>query len=253
VRPAHGGGGRTALLLLVCAQSACAGRGGSPPAATPTPAEADPPAVHWVRTSAEYEAIFEQVYRIARDRVLQLALSRPDGSWGVILDADETILDNSTYQQRRAQAGLGYTPESWTDWVHEEAAPALPGARDFVRTIQGAGGRVAVVTNRTEAECQATRRNLRAVDIEADVVLCRPPESGDKEPRFRAVQEGTTHAGLPPLEVLAWVGDNIQDFPDMTQDLWGGSHRDFEPFGSVYFVLPNPMYGSWQRNPQRAR
>ena len=167
----------------------------------------------------------------------------------MILDADETVLDNSTYQARRARAGLGYTSESWNAWVREEAAPALPGAVAFTRRVRELGGRVAIVTNRDEEVCDATRRNLADVGVDADMVLCRAPGESSKEGRFRAVREGTAQQAPGRLDVVAWVGDNIQDFPGGTQ-AWREGPLPPE-VGTRWFVLPNPMYGSWQANPER--
>jgi acid phosphatase len=193
--------------------------------------------------------LFEEIYRWAGDEV-EAAVSDPEapGPWAVILDADETVLDNSTYQLRRARQGLGYTPESWNEWVREEAAQALPGAVDFVRRVRSLGGHIAIVTNRDEVVCDATRRNLASLGVESDVVLCRQPGSSEKESRFRAIQEGTTAVGLPSLRVVAWVGDNINDFPGGDQSLRQAASVASH-FGVRYFVLPNPMYGSWTSNP----
>ncbi|HSG46586.1 MAG TPA: HAD family acid phosphatase [Longimicrobiales bacterium] len=232
-----------ALFLAGCAAGAPAPSAPAPSAALPVPGN-----VHWFRTAAEQRAVYEQIYAWAGERVAAAARD-VDGPWGVILDADETVLDNSLYQLRRARAGLGFTPDSWNDWVREEAAPALPGAVAFIRGVRSLGGRVAIVTNRDDVVCDATRRNLRTVGVEADVVLCRPPGSSEKETRFRAVAEGTTPPGLPPLRILAWVGDNIQDFPGGSQDLRTSDPGAFGDFGTRFFVLPNPMYGSWERNP----
>ena len=240
---------RVALVasFLVVA-SACAPGASAPPAPAPPAGAAVPAAIHWFRTAAEQRALYEQTYRWAGEYV-EAAAAEQTGPWGVILDADETVLDNSTYQLRRAELGLGYTPESWNDWVREEAAPALPGAVAFISQVKRMGGRVAIVTNRDEAVCVETRRNLVAVGVAADVVLCRQPGPSAKEGRFRAVEEGTTPAGLPPLTVVAWVGDNIQDFPGGSQALRAGTGDTFSEFGVRWFVLPNPMYGSWESNP----
>ncbi|HKJ02273.1 MAG TPA: HAD family acid phosphatase [Longimicrobiales bacterium] len=239
----------TLAALLTLALSACAGRAAAPAPPAPTSGEAAVPlAIHWYRTAAEQRALYEQAYRWAGRHVRDVAAAQT-GPWGVVLDADETILDNSTYQLRRARAGLGYSPESWNAWVREEAAPALPGAVAFIAEVKRMGGRVAVVTNRDEAVCEPTRRNLADVGVAADVVLCRQPGPSGKEGRFRAVEEGTTPAALPPLTVVAWVGDNIQDFPGGSQSLRGADVSALADFGVRYFVLPNPMYGSWESNP----
>jgi len=243
-----------AFLVL----SACAGGATAPPAPAPAPMPAAaapapvPGAIHWFRTAAEQRAIYEQVYAWAGERVeAQVAGGSRSGPWGVVLDADETVLDNSEYQLGRARLRLGYTSESWNEWVRQEAAPALPGAVAFLRRVKALGGRIAIVTNRDEVVCDATRRNLAAVGVEADAVLCRKPGPSEKETRFRAVQEGTTDAGLPPLRVLAWVGDNIQDFPGGGQALRDADPSFLADFGTRFFVLPNPMYGSWESNPER--
>ena len=251
---------RSPILLLITLAAAC-----TPPVATtppvapapaPAPSAATAPqpsqslgAVHWWRNSAEQRAVFVQAYRWAGERLRELARGETAGGWGVIMDADETTLDNSAYQLRRGRQNLGYSSESWAEWVRERAAPALPGAVAFTRLVRELGGRVAIVTNRDEAVCDPTRENLRSVGITFDVVLCRPPGEGqsDKNPRFQAVQQGT--AGMPPATVLLWVGDNIQDFPALTQQLRAQGDEAFDPFGRTHIVLPNPMYGSWERNP----
>jgi 5'-nucleotidase (lipoprotein e(P4) family) len=232
---------------LAALLSACASRA---PVTTPEPGStSDPPAIHWVRTAAEHDLLFQQTYAWITQRVEARASELEPGSWAVIVDADETVLDNSEYQLRRSRQGLGYTPDSWAAWVREEAAPALPGAVSFVRRVKELGGRVAVVTNRNEDVCQPTRRNLAAVGLTVDLVLCRQPGVSEKETRSRSVQDGTTAAGLPPLEIVAWVGDNIHDFPGGSQDLLDADPRFAANFGLRFFVLPNPMYGSWERNP----
>jgi 5'-nucleotidase (lipoprotein e(P4) family) len=167
-------------------------------------------------------------------------------SWAVILDADETVLDNSEYQRRRALLDSGYTSATWATWVNERAAPAVPGAAEFTRRVHALGGRVVIVTNRTEEQCDATRTNLRAVTIETDAVLCQAPGESDKNPRFQRVQSGAAVAGAGALDVVAWVGDNILDFPGMTQAA-RNDPRLLAEFGRRYFILPNPMYGSWQQ------
>ncbi|HEX8242587.1 MAG TPA: HAD family acid phosphatase [Longimicrobium sp.] len=115
----------------------------------PLPPAAAVGAIHWWRNSAERTVLFLQTYRWAGERLRELAAREPRGSWAVIMDADETVLDNSTYQFRRNPQGEGYSAESWTAWVNEEAAPATPGAPEFTRLVHELGGRVAIVTTAT--------------------------------------------------------------------------------------------------------
>jgi len=206
--------------------------------------------VHWARTAAEYRALTEQVFGGATEELAGAAAGRAPGSWGVILDADETVLDNSEFQRRIAESGQEFEEWMWSEWVREEAATVVPGADRFIRRVVELGGRVAIVTNRDASLCPATVRNLEALGIRADVVLCET-ETSQKEARFRMVQEGTAGGGLPALDVVMWIGDNIGDFPDLDQGLRDAPADAFALFGERYFVLPNPMYGSWMGNDWR--
>ena len=237
---------RPALFLAVAVLSGCVST--APRAVTAATSEApraaeQPLSVRWTRTSAEHDAAFEQTYRLAGER-LRAAADTLRGDWGVVLDADETILDNSLYQRERAAVGLDFTAESWDAWVRRSEATALPGATAFTDLVRVLGGRVVVVTNRSEATCGVTRATLASEGVEADAVLCQTGPS-DKNARFADVQQGRV-PGLPALAVAMWVGDNIQDFPALTQATWA---RAAGLFGARYWMLPNPMYGSWTRNP----
>ncbi len=222
------------LLLAGCAHPA--------PKVTPAPASAKH--LTWFQNSAEYPALTLQVYRQATAVVLERAASLPAGSWAVILDIDETVLDNSEHERRTLAAGVRFSDSSWAPWVREKAAPPVPGAVAFIHAVQAAGGHVALVSNRADSLCADTRINLDAVGVRTPMVLCKTTTS-DKNERFRMVAEGTAPGATNRHTIVAWVGDNIQDFPGMKQ-----SDRDrpgaLDSFGSVWFVLPNPMYGSWE-------
>jgi 5'-nucleotidase (lipoprotein e(P4) family) len=208
-------------------------------------------AVHWFRSSAEQRAAYLQAYRLATARVEALAAAHTAGAWAVVTDADETLLDNSQYQKERELAGLGFSAESWSAWVARRDAPALPGSASFLERVRALGGRVAVVTNRTQSECAATEANLSAQHLAFDLVLCKPDAGpSEKDTRFRKLREGTARDGVPPLEIVLFVGDNIQDFPELRQDARGDLSR-LAGFGDRFIVLPNPMYGSWERNPRQ--
>ena len=250
-----------ALALALSTSFACGG--GTPPprvappppppqgatAQRPTgaPAPAAAPAVdhleiRWVRESAEYEALVRQAYRMAEDHVERAAAGRVAGSWGVVLDADETVIGNVAYQIERA--GRPHEEDAWTAWVKRREATALPGAAAFLARVRALGGRIAIVTNRREPVCEDTKAVFEARGLAYDLMLCRTGPS-DKNPRFDAVQSGLLPSTLPPLTVVAFVGDNIADFPKLSQAIRGAGDDGFVEFGSRFFMLPNPMYGSW--------
>ncbi len=207
---------------------------------------AAPVAVHWFRDSAEQQAVYLEIYRAAAAAVESRRARLAAGTqWGVVLDVDETVLDNSDYQQQIAVAAIAYEPASFDTWVRMKHATALPGVQSFLGAVKAQGGKIVLVTNRRMAQCAATEDNLRAVRIPFDAVLCDAVGDGNKTGRFREVLAGT--AATAPLKILAWIGDNIDDFPDHNQKNKGKPSE----FGDDYFVLPNPMYGSWTTNSYR--
>lgn len=172
---------------------------------------------------------------------------RAPGSWAVILDADETVISNLQYQIELAEKLQTHTAEAWRAWVARRAATPLPGAAAFLTRTHELGGRIAIVTNRLGSECPDTEAVFRDRQLAFDMMLCRPDGTpSDKNPRFAAVAAGTTKYGGPPLEVVAFLGDNILDFPNVTQSSIKQTPALLEPVGAKFFVLPNPMYGSWQ-------
>jgi len=206
-------------------------------------------AIRWSRDSAEHRAVFLQVYAAAGAHVAQEAERHARGLWGVVLDADETVLDNSVYQLERERAGLPFDGPSWQAWTQRREATPQPGARAFLARVRELGGRIAIVTNRTESECPDTEAVFRKHELVFDVMLCKPDAGpSDKNPRFDAFARGTTPAGLPPLEIVAFVGDNVFDFPGLSQEIRKQGDDAFAAFGVRFFALPNPMYGSWERN-----
>lgn len=260
-------------LLLAAAFSACAtARPGppAPPSAPPsTPSAGAPPSEHptlygtlWIQTAAEYRASAWQAYAAARS---SLARALEDTTWtaaleqegtrygglppAIILDVDETVLDNSPNQARMIRSGGKFEPESWTQWVEEARAPPVPGAPEFLGLADSLGVTVFYVTNRDAPQEEATRRNLAAagmpLDPEVDTVLLRGEReewASDKSSRRRAVAER--------YRVVLLVGDDFNDFvpanlPRADRDRLVERYREL--WGERWIVLPNPTYGSWER------
>jgi len=231
-----------AVTLTIGCQSAA-----KPAPSTPAASTGFPDSVKWVQQAAEYTASVLQTYRAATTRVERDAGARSRDSWAVILDADETVISNATYQAERGRQGLAYSTESWHAWVLRRESTPLPGARAFLARVRELGGRIAIVTNRLQSECADTAAVFTTHGLVYDAMLCRQDGApSDKNPRFRSVADGTSPLGTTPREVLIFVGDNILDFPSLTQATRAQGDAAFAEFGQRYFMLPNPMYGSWQ-------
>lgn len=261
-------GRATLASALVVWVGACASAPAPQPVQLSVPA--DPPAwtisvldaALWMQTSAEYEALARQTWATAGE-LLRVGLA--DSMWtaaeeqqpgfgslppAVIVDVDETVLDNSPYAARLIDAGEGYSDESWGRWVNESRARPVPGAVGFARLARELGIEVFYVTNRNFDLEEGTRRNLLAVGFppgEADDVylLVREREGwgSDKTTRraFVAAQ----------YRVLLLVGDDLRDFVSgansgrQTRAALINQHES--KWGSKWIILPNPTYGSWER------
>ena len=203
--------------------------------------------IKYMRDSEEYATLARQVYRLAGEAVTRLAKDADTRPWAVILDIDETALDNSTYQLERAAYGLPYDPASWSAWVERGQAAAVPGVIGFIELVRKSGGHVAWITNRDAALMDATRANLRTVGVwNDDDRLC-----GQKNPQYTKPQrryEVTTGEGecawpSSPTRVVALVGDQMDDFPSAADEIPQTGTDD--AFGRTCFLLPNSMYGGW--------
>lgn len=239
-------GSRLFFLLTTITLTGCAG--GAGPVAVPEPKVSglEPGyEILWVRDSAEYEAALVQTYRLAGSRLEAAARDKQKDSWTVVLDADETVLSNLAYSVQRAAEGGRWSEDTWREWVLRKQATAIPGAIEFTELVRRLGGRVAIVTNRSQSVCQATRENLEALGVLFDHLRCRRAGEDRKEGRWQEIRSGEG-TGLGPLEIVMWVGDNIRDFPELDQSMRMQGDSAYSEFGGRFFVLPNPLYGSWE-------
>ena len=227
-------------------------------------------AVKWYRDSAEQRALYNQAFGVGAQYINKwVSKNKPKTkTWGVVLDIDETTLDNSWYYQKCTD--LTDTEDNFSHYVAiPEKSVALPGAAALTCSIKKQGGYVSLVSNRdgsysdsTGNVLSATINNLKHEGVCFDqVVLANRKDSdhpSDKNPRFQSIQSGDYDTKqmvwsnkLPAHKVIAYFGDNIQDFPKFNQaKTYALSPNDkaFNVFGNGYFIVPNPLYGSWENN-----
>jgi 5'-nucleotidase (lipoprotein e(P4) family) len=244
--------------VLICLLSACfissSAISAEPQASIPTSYDA----VKWYRDSAEAYGLYRQVFLMAGNIIQQKVLNEKlqPHEWGVIFDIDETLLNNSQWNYEHDILGK---KEGWDAFAARAISVDTPGAKELINRIHAMGGYVDMVTNRKGFLKEATEKNLRARGLYFDQVLYyigKPTDNWfpDKNSRFQAIIDGKTPAVMPQHKVIAWVGDNIQDMPNIQQteiikkNPYGNA---YDKFGVTYFLLPNPMYGSWEYNKMR--
>jgi len=223
-------------------------------------------AVAWSQTSLEHDLVYLETYRSAQS---QLLAALKDKSWdalpaedrmspykglkpAVILDIDETVLDNSPYQARLVRSGSEYNEADWAKWCKEERARALPGAVAFTQFAARHGVAVIYISNRSQDLDTATIDNLRKVGL--------PVSGPDALLGLGTVLRGCDQVGTEKSCRRRWVGqryrvlmqfgDQLGDFVSVLNNTDAGRSQAMAPYitwiGSRWFVLPNPTYGSWE-------
>ncbi|RZL16963.1 MAG: 5'-nucleotidase, lipoprotein e(P4) family [Pedobacter sp.] len=204
-------------------------------------------AVLWQQHSGEFSALCFQAYNFAR-------LSLKESLWAsannakpkcVVVDVDETVLDNSAFQGHEIRKGVSYVPADWTVWANKVAADTIPGALNFLKFAATKNVEVFYVTNRNESELEGTLSNLKKFGFpNADLkhILVKTTSS-DKEPRRQSI--------LEKYNVLLLCGDNLSDFSNVFYREGKNTAEQVNAlqamFGTRFIVLPNPMYGDWEK------
>jgi 5'-nucleotidase (lipoprotein e(P4) family) len=225
----------------------------------------------WVQNSAEYKANALQTYASAR-RALDAA--KKDTSWSatgqtdvaklpaaVILDLDETALNNIEFEARVIRSGVTYTQKTWDEWTSNPEAAATPGAGTFLAYAKNTLDVTPFyITNRKKStdvdEEVGTRANLKLLGYPLVTVPDTPGtttdnllvrgERPDWSSKDKAVRRDWVSARY---RVLLLIGDDLNDFvsaADKTEAQRDQIIADTSAnWGVRWFILPNPMYGSW--------
>ncbi len=259
------------LMTMVFAVCNCVGAF----AQAPTVSREQLNAVLWQQRAIEYRAAALQTYRLATARLASVRNNgrtasveqRQVGGFqskrpAIVLDIDETVLDNTPYNAMLVREGRGFDPVAWGQWVVAAQATAVPGAREFIAQARAARFRIVFITNREcnregtydaqgrSLDCpqkSATLDNLEAVlryrPQESDLLMRYEQKSrDDKDKQARRLEVARTN------RIAMLIGDDLNDFirradyaPEIHAGFWGA------PSGAPWFALPNPIYGSWER------
>jgi 5'-nucleotidase (lipoprotein e(P4) family) len=201
--------------------------------------------VLWFQKAGEAKALYYQGYNIGKVRLAEFLNKKSKNNTlkpAVILDIDETILDNSPYQAWNVVNGKDLT---WNEWINRAQGKPLPGAMDFLKYADSKGVAIFYVSNRKEAQKKATIKNLQNVGVpqaDAEHVLLKQPNEKGKE--TRRLKVGKTH------QIVLLFGDNLGDFSgfdelSVSERLQAVDHQKDE-FGRKLIVFPNSMYGDWE-------
>ena len=215
--------------------------------------------VLYQQTAAERLAGSLQTFRSAK-QAIDNALTDP--SWSalpgqdiqgkkpaIIVDVDETVLDNTAYEARMILDGTKY-PEGWVSWGKEASAAEVPGAKEFLNYAAAKGVTIFYITNRVVELKEATQNNLTKLGIPWDqtkeTILMRGENNwgSDKGSRRALVAQ--------EYRVLLMAGDNLGDFVDAKDNNLSPQKRKAiveeyaDYWGEKWFMLQNIAYGDWE-------
>ena len=207
-------------------------------------------AVLWQQTSGERRALSYQAFALARvllDRDLRMN-GRNRKPRAIIVDLDETILDNSRYEGMLVKNRVNYNQKTWSDWINRAEAEAVPGSVEFLRYAAARGVRVFYITNRNDSQKQGTATNLKKLGFpnvnDQTLLVQTDPRNSSKEPRRQTV--GAKY------RIVLLMGDDLNDFAlifensKTVESRIEAAERNKTQFGSRFIMLPNPMYGNWE-------
>jgi acid phosphatase len=257
---------RSSSALVVVAALAVS-LGCATPAPAQAPAQAPPAndllnAVLWMQRSVEYKATTLGAFALARIR-LEQALT--DANWtaapkeqtgayqalppAVILDIDESIVDNSGYQAWMTLNDTLFDPKTWNAYVNTVTSLAIPGAVEFAQYADARGVKVFYISNRTAEEEPATRKNLEKLGfplgstVDTMLMTRKQPDWGSAKSTRRAYVAKN-------YRVLLNIGDNFGDFVDEYRGTEAERLKVFEQYkdrwGREWIMIANPSYGSFE-------
>jgi 5'-nucleotidase (lipoprotein e(P4) family) len=219
----------------------------------------------WMQRAVEYRANTLTVYALARIRLDEALADRnwtaaPGEQTGdfqnlppaVVLDVDETVLDNSKYQVWLMRADQSFSTKTWNQFCAARISAAIPGAVEFTRYADSKGVKVFYVTNRGAETEKDTRENMATLGFpmggNVDTFLMQGEKSdwtGAKSTRRAVIAKD--------YRVLLNIGDNLGDFDDRYRSSEAERVKAYEAgmpyWGKQWLMLPNPTYGSFDTAP----
>jgi 5'-nucleotidase (lipoprotein e(P4) family) len=202
-------------------------------------------AVLYQQTSAEYRALCYQAFNLAQLKLDQsLRVMGLMKQQAIVVDIDETLLDNSPYEAKCILDGINY-PAFWDEWITKADAKPVPGALEFLQYAGSKGIKVFYITNRKEKSREATLRNLVSLgfpNTDNEHLLMQTDQSSKKLRRDKVAE---THF------IIMLIGDNLNDFSEIFEKKLIPERFEMadslkKEFGNRFIILPNAMYGDWE-------
>jgi 5'-nucleotidase (lipoprotein e(P4) family) len=209
-------------------------------------------AVSWYQHTAEMEALYYQGFNIAKMRLDETIKAKSAGKpLAVVVDIDETMLNNSPFET--LLLNQTYKLSDWYKWTSKASAKALPGALEFAKYAQSQNVEIYYITNRDDNERIGTLKNLENVGFPfADEKHLMTKLDLSESTGNTSSKEGRRNKVAENYEITLLIGDNLNDFSQIFEDRSKNDGKEAveknkEQFGKKFIILPNPMYGAWEK------
>ena len=204
-------------------------------------------ALRYQQKSAEIMALQLQTYRFATERFNEKVkdLKTPE-NYAVVMDLDETVLDNTPLLVRDTEQCHDYTKwDTWSDWEKQGKPGLIPGAKAFLDHVNQSNVRIYYVSDRMQENKADTLRTLKALGL---------PQVSDESVLLDTVsKEERRQSILKKQQIVMLFGDSLPDFAvqfknkkpsEQQRELVEASKAHF---GDDWIVLPNAAYGAWSK------
>ena len=200
--------------------------------------------LYWQKNSAEYVALSYQAYNLAKfrlDEKLNLEFNKRPA---IVIDLDETVLNNLPYNEMLIDSSEIFTQESWSKWVNKKIATKVPGSLEFINYAKSKNVKIVYLSNRRVENYDPTKENLVSLGypFDEDTLMLLRDETGDKTARRNTLND---------YEIIMLLGDNLADFNSV---FYKKSNKEriqsvdslSKMFGDKFIVFPNLIYGDWE-------
>ena len=200
--------------------------------------------LYWQKNSAEYVALSYQAYNLAKFRLDEKLNSEFNKRPAIVIDLDETVLNNLPYNEMLIDSSEVFTQKSWSNWVNKKIATKVPGSLEFINYAKSKNVKIVYLSNRRVENYDPTKENLISLGypFDEDTLMLLRDETSDKTARRNTLND---------YEIIMLLGDNLADFNSV---FYKKSNNDriqsvdslSKMFGDKFIVLPNLIYGDWE-------
>lgn len=200
--------------------------------------------LYWQKNSAEYFALSYQAYNVAKFRLDDKLNSELNKRPAIVIDLDETVLNNLPYNEMLIDSSEVFTQESWSRWVNKKIATKVPGSLEFINYAKSKNVKIVYLSNRRVENYNPTKENLLNLGypFDEDTLMLLRDETGDKTARRNTLND---------YEIIMLLGDNLADFDSV---FYKKSNKEriqsvdslSKMFGDKFIVFPNLIYGDWE-------